>query len=122
MAAIREAATKLIGKHDFAAFRASDDDRKTTVREVLDMRVVEGALGHPELLSIEVKGRAFLKNMVRIIVGTLLDVGRGRMSIAEVEALLEPGTSRQRAGQTAPAHGLTLMHITLGRIEASRSM
>lgn len=115
VAKMREAAQMLVGRHDFAAFRASDDDRKTTVREILDVTITEAALGHPELLSIEVKGRAFLKNMVRILAGTLVDVGRDRRTPEEVRALLTTGTSRQASGQTAPAHGLTLMHITLGR-------
>lgn len=118
--AVRVAAQRFVGKQDFKAFRASDDDRKTTIREILEMRVTEGALGHEELLSIEVKGRAFLKNMVRIIVGTLVNVGRGRTTLSEVDAMFGPNADRQISGQTAPAHGLTLMHITLGRLEASR--
>lgn len=113
--AMREAAAVLVGRHDFAAFRASDDNRRTTIREIFHIKIEECALGHPELLSIEVRGQAFMKNMVRILAGTLVDVGRNRRTPEEVRSLLTTGTVREAAGQTAPARGLTLMHITLGR-------
>jgi tRNA pseudouridine38-40 synthase len=62
-----------------------------------------------------VRGSAFMKNMVRIIAGTLVAVGRGRLSPAEVVALLQPSATRHKHSETAPAHGLTLVHVTLGR-------
>ena len=104
--AMREAATLVCGEHDFRAFRASDCERKSTVRLIrrFDVRR-EGAL-----FTCEVEGTAFLKNMVRILVGTLVAVGRGRMTDATIRDLLAHG-DRTRAGMTAPACGLTLAKV-----------
>ena len=104
--AMREAATLVSGEHDFRAFRASDCERKSTVRLIrrFDVRR-EGAL-----FTCEVEGTAFLKNMVRILVGTLVAVGRGRMTDATIRDLLAHG-DRTRAGMTAPACGLTLAKV-----------
>jgi len=113
--AMREAALLLTGKHDFNAFRASDDSHRTTVRTVHEVRILEGYQESPELLAIEVRGTAFLKNMVRIMAGTLVEVGRGRLKPQQVAALLQAGARRVQAGETAPAHGLTLVSIELGR-------
>ena len=104
--AMREAAAVLIGEHDFRAFRSADCDRKNTVRIIrrLDVRR-DGAL-----VSIEVEGTAFLRNMVRILAGTLVAVGKHRMSPAEVAAVLAAG-DRTKAGITAPACGLTMVKV-----------
>ncbi len=104
--AMREAAARLIGEHDFRSFRSSDCDRLNTVRIIrrFDVRR-EGAL-----LSFEVEGTAFLRNMVRILAGTLVAVGKGKMTPAEVEALLTSG-DRTQAGVTAPACGLSLVRV-----------
>jgi tRNA pseudouridine38-40 synthase len=104
--AMREAAARLIGEHDFRSFRSSDCDRTNTVRIIrrFDVRR-EGAL-----LSFEVEGTAFLRNMVRILAGTLVAVGKGRMTPDQVEALLTRG-DRTQAGVTAPACGLTLVRV-----------
>src|SRR5207237_404831 len=104
------AAGLLIGCHDFRAFRAADCERTSTVRLVrrLDLGAPEPAA--PEALSIEVEATAFLKNMVRIIVGTLVDVGRRKRSPAQVAELLRTG-DRTAAGPTAPAHGLLLCRV-----------
>jgi tRNA pseudouridine38-40 synthase len=113
--AMRAAATRLVGRHDFRAFRAADDERESTVRTILAISVIEGHAGDPRLIAIEVRGDAFMKNMVRILAGTLVDAGRGRRSEAEIAALLGPEGRREDAGPTAPAHGLTLVEIRLGR-------
>ncbi len=115
IAAMREAAQALTGKHDYNAFRASDDSHRTTVRTLHEVRIVEGYDGSPELLAIEVRGTAFLKNMVRIMAGTLVEVGRGKLSVEQVTALLDPDARRGQAGETAPPHGLTLVEVALGR-------
>lgn len=109
VAAMTEAAQHLLGRHDFSAFRAVGCNAKTTVRTV--RRVELGSHpGDPELLAIHVEGDAFLRNMVRIMVGTLLFVGEGRLRPAEIAGLLASG-DRGGAGPTAAAHGLTLVSV-----------
>jgi tRNA pseudouridine38-40 synthase len=104
--AMREAAAALVGRHDFRAFRAADCQRLTTVRVMRSFSVLrDGAL-----ITCEVEGTAFLKNMVRIMVGTLVAAGRGELDAAGVAALLAGG-DRTGAGVTAPAHGLTLVRV-----------
>ncbi len=113
--AMQRAADVLVGTHDFRAFRASSDDRENTERTMRRIEVIGGYEGHPEQLAIEVEGTAFMKNMVRILAGTLLDVGRHRFDVDRVRALLGPTGRRPDAGPTAPAHGLCLVRIDLGR-------
>jgi tRNA pseudouridine38-40 synthase len=104
--AIRDAAAALVGEHDFRAFRAADCDRRTTRRIVRRLDVDrQGAV-----ITIEVEATAFLKNMVRILVGTLVDVGRGRIEATAIPRMLETG-DRAAGGMTAPAHGLTLLRV-----------
>ena len=106
MAAIREAAAALVGEHDFRAFRAADCERRTTRRIIRRLDVDrQGAL-----LTIEVEATAFLKNMVRILVGTLVDVGRGLLQPATIARMLECG-DRTVGGMTAPPQGLTLLRV-----------
>jgi tRNA pseudouridine38-40 synthase len=118
----REAAV-LVGTHDFGAFRSSHDARTVTIRTIHRADVVlPGGLGvppnvpgggsDPRLVSIIVEGNAFLYNMVRIAVGTLMDVARGKL---EEGAILRAFESRDRKtlGITAPAHGLTLESVEL---------
>lgn len=105
--AMREAAAALVGRHDFRGFRAADCERRTTVREIFELSIGADGSG---LLSIDVKGDAFLKNMVRIIAGTLVEVGRGRRPPSVVGRILEAG-DRTLAGPTAPAHGLALVSV-----------
>ncbi len=118
---MREAAQHLEGTHDFAAFRAADDERESTVRTLWSVAVLEGYADDPSLLAIMVHGNAFMKNMVRIIAGTLVAVGRGRFRPEDMLELLQPGADRTRAGETAPAHGLTLLHVELGRLALQRT-
>jgi tRNA pseudouridine38-40 synthase len=105
-ARMHEAAQTLIGRHDFAAFRASDCERKTTVRSLSRLAVVRSA----DVVTIEVEADAFLKNMVRILVGTLAEVGWGKRAPAEIPAIRQGG-DRRRAGITAPAQGLALVRV-----------
>ena len=106
--AIARAAQKLVGKHDFQAFRAADCDRETTVRTIYRCTVSR----HGPLVQLDVEGTAFLKNMVRIITGTLVDIGRGHRSPEAVDAMLAGGP-RHLGGPTAPPHGLTMMRVFL---------
>jgi tRNA pseudouridine38-40 synthase len=104
--AMRAAAGLLCGEHDFRGFRASDCDRRNTVRLIRRCEVSrQGAM-----VDIEVEATAFLKNMVRILAGTLADVGRGKRDAASVQRALETG-DRTAAGVTAPAAGLTLVRV-----------
>jgi tRNA pseudouridine38-40 synthase len=104
--ALREAATAFIGQHDFRGFRAADCERRTTVRLIRSFTVVrDGAL-----ITCEVEGTAFLKNMVRIMIGTLVAAGRHQLDAEAIRALLAAG-DRSKAGVTAPAHGLTLVRV-----------
>jgi tRNA pseudouridine38-40 synthase len=108
--AVRGAAAILVGTHDFAGFRAADCGRETTVRTITAIEIAERGGG---LVELEVRGTAFLKNMVRIVAGTLVAVGLGKMTGDDVARVLATG-DRTRAGQTAPAHGLTLVEVFYG--------
>lgn len=105
--AMRAAAALLLGEHDFSAFRASDCDRKNPVRTV---RRLDVTASRPHLVTLDIEATAFLKHMVRVISGTLVEVGLGALPAAEVAAILAGG-DRDRAGRTAPAHGLTLERV-----------
>jgi tRNA pseudouridine38-40 synthase len=105
-AAMSAAAARLVGTHDFAAFQGSGTDVHTTVR------TLTGSAWRDDsgLLVYEVAGDGFLRHMVRAIVGTLVEVGRGRRPASQVESLLGGG-SRAEAGATAPPHGLLLARV-----------
>ncbi|HEX5658222.1 MAG TPA: hypothetical protein VFX59_13550, partial [Polyangiales bacterium] len=93
----------------------ADDARENSVRTLYSIELLEQYTGDPTLLAIEVRGTAFMKNMVRILAGTLIDVGRGRRLADDVPRMLGTDAARIAAGQTAPAHGLTLVSVELGR-------
>jgi tRNA pseudouridine38-40 synthase len=105
-ARMQAAADLLVGRHDFNAFRAADCERKTTVRTVTRLAVARSA----DLVTVEVEADAFLKNMVRILVGTLGEVGWGKRAPADVQRILD-GRDRRHAGITAPAQGLALVRV-----------
>jgi tRNA pseudouridine38-40 synthase len=115
LGAMRECCALFTGTHDFRAFRGAADQRENTVRTMLRVELLERWAGDPTLLALEVHGNAFMLNMVRIMAGTLVEVGRGRMKPTAVAELLGEGGTRSRAGMTAPAHALTLVEIRLGR-------
>lgn len=119
---MRSAASQLTGTHDYRAFRASDDQRANSTRTLYSLEIIESFANDPTLLAIEVRGTAFMKNMVRILAGTLVDVGRGRIPLARVPSLLGPNAVRDSAGLTAPAQGLTMVHVELGRIALGQQM
>jgi len=104
--AMSRAAQGFVGRHDFAAFRSSGCDACSTEREVFSVDLTRQG----ELLWIDVRGAGFLRNMVRVMVGTLVEIGMGRRPEGDVSLLLQAG-SRPAAGRTAPAHGLCLMEV-----------
>lgn len=103
---MRCGAEYLIGEHDFRNFCVNPRMKKSTVRKV-DMIRIERDGGYVRFI---VHGTGFLQNMVRIMVGTLLEVGCGRMDKEQVKAALE-NPERQKAGPTAPARGLCLVSV-----------
>lgn len=104
--AMARAARDFVGRYDFSAFRAADCESETTIRRI---KRVELYMRGPEL-EVVVEGDAFLKYMVRIMVGTLVDIGLGRLPEGGVRRALQSG-DRLEAGQTAPAKGLTLEEV-----------
>lgn len=119
--AMHAACEDLRGTHDFRAFRAAADTRNSTVRTLSRVTLIERYGGEQGMLAFEVGGNAFMMNMVRILAGTLLEVGRGRLRRDELLQLLGDSGLRGDAGMTAPAHGLTLVAVTLGRLHAEAS-
>jgi tRNA pseudouridine38-40 synthase len=103
---MQEAAAMIVGKHDFAAFRSSNTDIETSVRT---MHRAEWLSDGPRL-TFRIEGDAFLYNMVRALVGTLVDVGRGKITPAQFGRILE-SKDRTLAGRTAPAQGLCLVRV-----------
>jgi tRNA pseudouridine38-40 synthase len=116
--AMRRAGELFVGLRDFRAFRAADDVREQTMRTLHSLELVSDFGGQARLLALEIRGSAFMKNMVRIIAGTLVAVGRGQLSHEQVQALFLPTATRHLRSETAPARGLTLVKITLGRLLA----
>jgi tRNA pseudouridine38-40 synthase len=111
VAAMRQAAAALVGEHDFAAFRAAGCTAKSTVRRIDDIAIgAEAEAGNSWLVAFDVRGNAFLRNMVRIVVGTLVEVGAGRRPVEQVAEILA-SRDRTRAGITAPPQGLELMSV-----------
>ncbi|MEA2710973.1 MAG: tRNA pseudouridine38-40 synthase [Phycisphaerales bacterium] len=106
VAAMREAAKRLVGEHDFESFARPGHRRENTVRTVLSCDVSFRA----PLLVIGVHGKGFLWNMVRIMVGTLVEVGLGKFAPADIETMLA-ARDRRAAGSTAPPHGLYLQWV-----------
>ena len=105
--AIRQAASRLLGRHDFSAFRSVGTDVPDAVRTLHASDLIGDA---GSLLTYEVSGDGFLRHMVRAIVGTLVEVGRGWRDPAQMDALLQ-ARDRARAGATAPPHGLFLVRV-----------
>ena len=101
---MKEAAAYLVGEHDFKSFCSADTQVESTVRTVYEVAVTQSG----EDIVISVSGNGFLYNMVRIIAGTLLEVGKGRIEPNEMPRILE-AKNRQASGPTAPPHGLTLV-------------
>jgi tRNA pseudouridine38-40 synthase len=112
LAAMRAAAAALVGTHDFAAFCSAGSETKDTSRTITQSEIHEPptTIHQPALLAYEVSGDGFLRHMVRAIVGTLIEIGRGWRPAASIGPLLEGGR-RAEAGATAPPHGLFLVRV-----------
>ena len=104
--AMSAAARDFVGVHDFAAFRASNCTAKTSSRRIDSVSVSRTG----DMVIIDVVGGGFLKNMVRVMAGTLVDIGRGRFGAGHVAWLLH-NPDRKKAGVTAPASGLCLIQV-----------
>jgi tRNA pseudouridine38-40 synthase len=134
--AMKAAARVLEGTHDFAAFQSVGSEAKTTVRTVVSSRIADGglrtddgieaatdgvessvqsAIGNPRsaMIVYEVSATGFLRHMVRAIVGSLVEIGRGRRSASWMERVLA-SRDRAQAGPTAPPEGLFLVRVNYG--------
>ncbi len=100
---MRKAAFYLVGEHDFKSFCSVNTTAETTIRTIYDISVEKTG----DMISIKVTGSGFLYNMVRIIAGTLMEVGKGKLSPEKIPDILK-ALDRTHAGPTAPACGLTL--------------
>jgi tRNA pseudouridine38-40 synthase len=103
---MRQGAQYLIGTHDFASFCGANAQVKTTVRTITGIQILKEG----DEILIRVTGKGFLYNMVRILSGTLIEIGSGKYPPEQMQKILE-AKNRAAAGPTAPAHGLTLMEI-----------
>jgi tRNA pseudouridine38-40 synthase len=111
--AMRDAAARFVGTHDFASFAAStgseeDDKERSTEREIYSADLVRSA--DNQELVFTVRGRSFLRYMVRKMVGTLLDVGRGKLAPADIDRLFEL-RDRSKSGPTVPSMGLVMVEV-----------
>jgi tRNA pseudouridine38-40 synthase len=105
IAAMERAAGQFVGVHNFAAFRTAGCSARTTTREIFSLTLQP----QQELVHIDVRGSGFLRNMVRVMIGTLVEIGMGKKSTEEIGHLL--ATGRGTAGRTAPPQGLCLMQV-----------
>lgn len=103
---MRKAAKFLVGKHDFSSFKSSGGSAKTSIRTIYDI-VIEK---NEDIITIEVSGDGFLYNMVRIIVGTLVEFGVQNINPEKMLEILN-SKDRKKAGKTAPSQGLYLMCV-----------
>ena len=103
---MKKAASEFIGKHDFNAFRSIDCQSSSSIKTIHDCYIKE----EKENIFINVSAKSFLHSQVRIIVGTLTEVGKGRIKIEEIKKIIE-SKDRSKAGLTAPAHGLYLLKV-----------
>jgi tRNA pseudouridine38-40 synthase len=112
--AMHRAAQALLGTHDFRSFQKSGTQRQSSVRTVFEISVRRGRGAQQDSVTLEIEGDGFLYNMVRAIVGTLVEVGRGvRPESWPVEVLR--AAERSAAGPTAPPQGLFLVRVDYGR-------
>jgi tRNA pseudouridine38-40 synthase len=114
--ALAACADALLGTHDFTAFTPTQTDHVRFERDVLraEWHEQSAVLGSGRVLELWIEADAFMRSMVRVLVGTMLEVGGGRRSLADFRALFQ-GAPRERAGDTARAHGLHLTEVRYER-------
>lgn len=105
---MKEAAKYFEGEHDFKGFKATGGNNKSTVRTIYKAEVIYNE--EDKRIMIELTGNGFLYNMVRIISGTLVEVGLGKIEPKEIKKIIE-AKDRTKAGKTLPAQGLYLMEV-----------
>ena len=105
---MQQAADYLMGEHDFTSFASIHSQTNTFVRTIYEISVTRNA---DDIVTIRVRGNGFLYNMVRIIAGTLIQIGTGLKEVEDMPRILA-GCDRELAGPTAPPEGLTLIHIS----------
>lgn len=109
---MEKAGSYLIGDHDFKSFCSAKTQVTDTVRTIYDLRVIKEDR-NGDMIAITIEGNGFLYNMIRIIAGTLIEVGRGALPADDIPNILK-GVDRSLAGPTAPPEGLILMKIDYG--------
>ena len=103
---MQDASRYFVGEHDFSAFKASGTSSKSSVRTIYSAKVTKEG----ERIYIELTGNGFLYNMVRIIAGTLVEVGLGKIKPEEITEIID-SKDRQKAGKTLPPYGLYLVEV-----------
>lgn len=103
---MRKGADKLLGTHDFKGFSSLGKTKKSTIRTINFINITE----ENGIITVKINGNGFLYNMVRIIVGTLLDIGEGKLPLSVIDEIFEQ-KSREKAGVTLPACGLKLVEV-----------
>ena len=104
--ALRAAAEFMVGRHDFQAFRSSGCVAKTSFRDIFQIDIIDDQ----QFIYIDIKGSGFLRNMVRMMAGTLVEIGQGKRPASDLPKLLQ-GEKGVVCGATAPAHGLCLQEV-----------
>jgi tRNA pseudouridine38-40 synthase len=110
VAAMHEAGQALVGRHDFSSFESAGSERADSIRTIHELSVARGNGEKSDRVTVEVSGDGFLYNMVRTIVGTLVEVGDGSHPVVWSADVLA-ARDRRAAGQTAPPHGLFLVSV-----------
>ena len=108
ISAIKNGASLLLGTHDFKSFCSNKRLKKSSIRTIYDIQIEDDKANH--LLLLTFTGNGFLYNMVRILTGTLIEIGLGLRTPEEIPAILD-GCDRALSGHTAPAKGLFLLHV-----------
>lgn len=108
--AMAKAAVTITGRHDFASFESKGAERNSTIRTVSELKITEEKINDFPSIKIAITANGFLYNMVRNIVGTLVEIGKGRRDANWIEFVRDQ-KARLNAGQTAPAQGLFLDHV-----------
>lgn len=112
--AMNEAIQEIVGEHNFKCFEAAGSKRDSTIRTIYDAKVYEekinNIMDNSERIIISVTGNGFLYNMMRIIAGTMLEVGRGNIKVENIKTIIEK-EDRKNAGKTLPPEGLILKEV-----------